>query len=121
MGGGGPYFFPPLAKGVPEFQQAGADTAPVVPTERFLSDRLPRVAREDPVVVEGCHEVIPRRARMSLGGGGCYIRVAPGGVGHNCFRLALVRSVPVEEGQQGALLDGLPPHLQPVAAVQLLA
>ena len=49
-------------RGPPEFQQAGADTAPVVPTERFLPDRLPRVVLEYPVVVEGRNEVMPRRA-----------------------------------------------------------
>ena len=35
-------------KGFPDFQRAGADTALVVHTERFLSDRLPRVVRKDP-------------------------------------------------------------------------
>ena len=57
-----PEVVPPLAKGVPEFQQAGADTALIVPTERFQPDRLQRVVGEDPLVVEGCDEVIPRRA-----------------------------------------------------------
>ena len=59
-------------KGFPEFQQAGTDRASVVPAERFLSDRLPRVVREDPVVLEGRCEVIPRRAGVPLGGGSSY-------------------------------------------------
>ena len=42
---------PPLAEGVPDFQQAGADAAPVVPAERFLSDLPPRVVGENHVVV----------------------------------------------------------------------
>ena len=64
-----PEVFPPVAEGVPELQQAGADAAPVVPAERLLPDLLPRVVREDPVVVEGGDEVIPRRAGVSRGGG----------------------------------------------------
>ena len=40
----------PFAKGAPEFQQVGADTAPVVPTERFLSQSLPCVVGEYPMV-----------------------------------------------------------------------
>ena len=63
-----PEFVPPLAEGVPELQQAGADAAPVVPAERFLPDLLPRVVGENPVVVEGGDEVIPRQAGVPLGG-----------------------------------------------------
>ena len=40
----------------------------IVPTEPFLLDRLPCVVREYPVVVEGCYEVIPHRARVPLEG-----------------------------------------------------
>ena len=88
----------PLAEGVPELQQAGADVAPVVPAERLLPDLLPCVVGENPVVVEGVNEVIPRRAGGPLGGG-CHIHVAPGEVGHQRAPLALVLGVPVEEGQ----------------------
>ena len=42
-----------MSEGAPDLQQAGADAAPVVPTERFLSDRLPCVVGEYPLVVEG--------------------------------------------------------------------
>ena len=59
-----PEFVPPLEEGVLEFQQAGADTALVVPTEHFLPDRLPRVVGEEPVVVEGRDEVISCRAGL---------------------------------------------------------
>ena len=38
-----PEIVPALAKGASELQQVGVDTAPVVPTERFLSDHLPCV------------------------------------------------------------------------------
>ena len=69
-----PEVVPPLAKGVPEFQQAGKDTASVVPTESFLPYRLPRVFREDAVVLEGCDEVIRRRAGMPPGGVIIYLR-----------------------------------------------
>ena len=64
-----PDVVPPLAEGVPELQQAGADAAAVVPAERLLPDLLPPVVGEDPVVVEGGDEVIPRRAGVSPGGG----------------------------------------------------
>ena len=47
--------------------------------------------------------------------------MAPGEVGHKTVPLAPVSDVPVEEGQQGAISDRLPPYPQPVAAVQLLA
>ena len=107
-----PEAVPPLSEGVPDLQQAGADAAPVVPAERLPLDLPPRVVGENPVVVEGGDEVIPRRAGVPLGGG-CHIHVAPGEVGRQHIPLALVRGVPVEEG--------LPPHPQPVAAVQLLA
>ena len=65
-----PEVVPPLAEGVPELQQAGADAAPVVPAERLLPDLLPRVVGENPVVVEGGDEVIPRQAGVPPGGGG---------------------------------------------------
>ena len=68
-----PEVVPPLAEGVPEFYQAGADTAPVVSAERLLPDLLPRVVGEIPVVVEGGDEVIPRQAGVPLGGGLPYI------------------------------------------------
>ena len=67
-----PEVVPPLAEGVPELQQAGADAAPVVPAERLLPDLLP------PVVGD---EVIPRRAGVPVGGG-CHIHVAPGELVH---------------------------------------
>ena len=88
----------PLAEGVPELQQAGADASPVVPAKRLLPDLPPRVVGESPVVVEGSNEVIPRLARVPLRGG-CHKHVAPGEVGHQCAPLALVRGVPVEEGR----------------------
>ena len=69
-----PEVVPRLAKRVPAFQQAGADTASVVHTERFLPDFLPRVVREDHVVVEGREEVIPRREWVPRGGGGSSCR-----------------------------------------------
>ena len=72
------------------------------------------------MVVEGGDEVIPRRAGVPPGGG-CHIRVAPGELGHSSAPLALVRGFPVEEGQQAAVRDCLPPYPQPFAAVQLLA
>ena len=87
VGGGGPgaeaaepEIVPLLARGALELQQAGADTVPVVFVERFLPDRLPRVVREYPVVVEGCFEIIPLRAWVPLGGR--HRGVTPGGVGH---------------------------------------
>ena len=93
-----PEVVPPLAEGVPDLQQAGADAAPVVPAERLLPDLPPCVVGENPVVVEGGDEVIPRRAGVPLGGV-CHIHVAPGEVGRQHAPLALVRGVPVEEGQ----------------------
>ena len=114
-----PDFVPPLAKGATEFQQAGADTAPLVPTERFLPDRLQRVVGEYPVVVEGRYEVIPHRAGVSLGG--CHIGVMIGEVGHKSVPPAPVCGALVQEGQHGAVRDRLPPKPQPDAAVQLLA
>ena len=89
---------PPVVEGVLDLQQAGADAAPVVCAERLLPDLLPRVAREDPVVVGGSDEVIPRWARLPRGWG-CHIHVAPGEQGRQRAPLALVRGVPVEEGQ----------------------
>ena len=67
---------PPLLEGVPDLQQAGADAAPVVPAERFLLDLPPHVVRENPVVVEGGDEVIPRRAGVAPEGGLPYTRGA---------------------------------------------
>ena len=95
---GGAEGVPTLAEGVLELQQAGADTAPVVPAERLLPDLLPRVVGEKPVVVEGGDEVIPRRSGVPPGGG-CHIHVAPSEEGHQRAPLALVRGVPVEEAQ----------------------
>ena len=63
-----PEVVPPLSEGVPDLQQAGADAAPVVLAKRLPLDLLPRVAGEDPVVVEGGDEVVPRRAGVPLGG-----------------------------------------------------
>ena len=53
---------PPFKGGAPEFHQAGADTAPLLPTLRLPLDCLPRVVREYPVAVEGRYEVILRRS-----------------------------------------------------------
>ena len=53
-------------------------------------------------------------------GGGRHVQVAPGEVGHQRIPSAPVLGVSVEEGQQGAVRDCLPPHSQPLAAVQLL-
>ena len=64
-----PEIVPAPAEGVSELQQAGAAAAPVVPAERLLPDLPPRVVGENPVVVEGGDEVIPRRAGVPLGGG----------------------------------------------------
>ena len=86
---------PPLAEGVSELQQAGADAAPVVPAKRLLPDFLPRVVGENPVVAEGGNEVIPRQAGVPLGGS-CHIHLAPGEVGHQRAPLALACGVPVE-------------------------
>ena len=115
-----PEVVPPLSEGVPDLQQAGADAAPVVLAKRLPLDLLPRVAGEDPVVVEGGDEVVPRRAGVPRGGAR-HVHVAPGEVGRQRVPLAPVRGVSVEEGQQGAVRDCLPPHSQPFAAVQLLA
>ena len=115
-----PEVVPPLSEGVPDLQQAGADAAPVVPAKRLPLDLPPRVVGEDPVVVEGGDEVVPRRAGVPLGGG-CHVQVAPGEVGRQRIPSAPVRGVLVEEGQQGAVRDCLPFNSQPFAAVQLLA
>ena len=56
-------------RGVRDLQQAGADAAPVVPAERLLLDLPPRVVGENPVVVEGGDEVVPRWEGVPLGGG----------------------------------------------------
>ena len=85
-------------EGVPAALVGGRGHGLAVPAERFLPDLLPRFVVEDSVVVEGCDEVIPRRAGVPPGGGR-HIRVAPGEVGHKSARLAPVPDVPVEEGQ----------------------
>ena len=64
-----PQVVPPLSKGVTDLQQAGADAAPEVPAERLPLDLPPRVVRENPVVMEGGDEVVPRQAGVPLGGG----------------------------------------------------
>ena len=64
-----PEVVPPLSEGIPDLQQAGADAAPVVLAKRLPLDLLPRVVGEDPVVVEGGDEVVPRRAGVPLWGG----------------------------------------------------
>ena len=64
-----PEVVPPLSEGVPDLHQAGADAAPVVPSERLPLDLPPRVVRENPVVLEGGDEVVACRAGMPLGGG----------------------------------------------------
>ena len=110
-----PEVVPPLSEGVPDLQQAGADAAPVVPAERLPLDLPPRVVGENPVVVEGGDEVVPRRAGVPLGGG-CHVHVAPGEVGRQRIPLAPVLGVSVEEGQQGAIRDCLPSHSQPSQA-----
>ena len=115
-----PEVVPPLSEGVPDLQQAGADAAPVVLAKRLPLDLLPRVVGEDPVVVEGGNEVVPRRAGVPLGGA-CHVHVAPGEVGRQRVPSAPVCGVSVEEGQQGAVCDCLPSHSQPSAAVWLLA
>ena len=111
---------PTSVGGAPDLQQAGADAAPVVPAERLQLDLPPRVVGENPVVVEGGDEVVPRRAGVPLGGG-CHIHVVPGEVGRQHIPLAHVCGVPVEEGQEVAVHDCLPLCSQPVAAVKLLA
>ena len=111
-----PEVVPPLSEGVPDLGQAGADAAPVVLAKRLPLDFLPRVVGEDPVVVEGGDEVVPRRAGVPLGGAR-HVHVAPGEVGRQRIPLAPVRGVSVEEGQQGVVRDCLPPHSQPFAAV----
>ena len=68
------------------------------PLLTYLLDLPPRVVRENPVVVEGGDEVVPRRAGVPLGAG-CHVHVAPGEVGRQRIPLAPVRGVPVEEGQ----------------------
>ena len=51
--------------------------------------------------------------------GGRHIDVTPGEVGHKTVRPAPVCGALVEEGQQGAIRDLFPPHLQPAAAVRI--
>ena len=60
------------------------------------------------MVVESCDAVIPGPAQVPPGGG-CHVPVAPGEVGHMSAPLAPVRNVPLEEGQQGAVRELLPP------------
>ena len=72
--------------------------APVVAAEPLLPDLPPRVVGENPLVVEGGDEFLPRRVGVPLGGG-CHIHVAPGEVGCQHIPLAPVRGVLVEEGQ----------------------
>ena len=67
-----PEVVPPLSEGVPDLQQAGADEAPVVLAKRLPLDFLPRVVGEDPVVVEGGDEVVPRQTGGPLGGVAMY-------------------------------------------------
>ena len=74
------------------------------------------------MVVEGCQEVIPRRAGVPAGVGGCrHIRVVPGEVVHQSAPLARIRDVPVEEGQEAAVRNRLPPYPQSFEAVLLPA
>ena len=93
-----PEVVPPLSEGVPDLQQAGADAALVVLAERLPLELPLRVVGEDPVVVEGGDEVVPRGAGVPLGGG-CHVHVEPGVVGRQRIPLAPVRGVPVEECQ----------------------
>ena len=93
-----PEVVPPLSEGVPDLQQAGEDAAPAVPAERPLLDLPPRVVQENPVVVEGGDEVVPRRAGVPLWRG-CHVHVAPGEVGRQRIPLAPLCGVLVEEGQ----------------------
>ena len=93
-----PQDVPPLAEGVPELQQAGADAALVVPAERLLPDLLPRVVERE----SWSWKAAMRSSHAGRGcpqGEGCHIHVAPGEVGRQRAPLALVRGVPVEEGQ----------------------
>ena len=66
--------------------------------------------------MEGGDEVVPRRAGVPPGGGSPSTRGARE-VGRQRIPLAPVRGVSVEEGQQGAVRDCLPPHSQPFAAI----
>ena len=91
-----PEIVPPLAKGASELQQAGADVEPVVPAQCFMSDHLPCVVVEYPVVVQGPYEVIPLQAGMFLGGR--HIGVTPGELGHKGVPQASICSAPSEEG-----------------------
>ena len=78
------------------------------PSERLVSDRLPCVIREYPMVVEGRCEVIPLRAVVSLGGR--HTGVTPGEVAHKSLPPASICSTPGEEGKGGAVRDRLPTH-----------
>ena len=114
-----PEIVPTLAKGAPELEQAGADAAPVVLTEGFLSDRLPCVFGEYPAVVEGRNQVIAHRAGVPLWGR--HIGVTPAEPGHKSVPQASFNGAPSGEVQQGVVRNHLRPHLQLVAAVQLPA
>ena len=83
-----PEIIRPLAKGASELKQMGADTAPVVSAELFLSDRLSCVVREYPVVAEGRYEVTPLRAGLSLAG--YHIGVTSGEFGHKSVHPASI-------------------------------
>ena len=89
-----PEVAPPLSEGFPDLQQAGADAEPVLPAERLPLDLLPRVVGENPLVVEGGDEVLPRWAGVPSGQG-CHLHVAPAEVGRQHIPVALVRGVPV--------------------------
>ena len=71
------------------------------------------------MVLEGRYEVITFRAGLPLGGRD--IGATPGEVGYESVPSATIRVAPAEGDQQGALGDRLPPHPQPVMAVQLTA
>ena len=92
---------PPLAEGAPEFQQAVADTAPVVSTEGYMADCVPRVVGEYTVVVEGRYEITPRWAGVPLGDR--QIGVTPGEQrGHTESRAAGDQQNKQEGGGEGS-------------------
>ena len=93
-----PEVVPLLSEGVPDLQQAGADAAPVIPAERLPLDLPPRVVGRIPWSWKAAMRLSHAR-RGCPWGGGCHIHVAPGEVGRQYISLALVRGVPVEEGQ----------------------
>ena len=87
----------PLAKGASELPQVGAEVALVVSAERFLSDRLPCVVGDYPVVAEGRYEVIPIWVGVSLPAR--HIGVTSGEFGHKSVPSASICAAPVDEGQ----------------------